>query len=504
MAKKSILSQAYTAIKSVISGSKGTLSAYVVNSPPEYGQPYITSSDVSGLISPERMREIIKRTPTAGACLNAILDFSSSVDLLVRNVDAAIPANKRKAKIVEDYLKYPNDADTTRHFLGKIIWDLVILGFAAVEIEPNASGYPAKLHVLDGARFKVDYDEHGNILGYDMLDIHGTPIRGDDGVHAWTPDQIIYFRRDPTTDSLYPLSRILQLFSCAVIEDMMLAFIGGKFTESNIPYGIYDMGDISDTELKVAISNWNDQATSNHKIILTGSRGQSAWTQFGYALKDLEATQLLEVVQGRIMALLGVTKNEFGDSQDVNKGNGYNLSYTFKRRAIEPILNEITESLTCHFVHKRLNFKDLELYYEEIDSRDALLEGQIDDIYLKSGVYSPNYIANRKGLPSVPGGDDRLLIIGTNAIPLDLVRPFAQAQLAVILAEIEALKIGSSPGMITPPATRGPQPPGKTTVPDGVGSSGTRISYPRTQEPQQARGPVQAGRNAGMRKESIA
>jgi hypothetical protein len=103
MAKKSLLSQAYTAIRNVISGggSKGTLSSYIVGVPPEYGQPYITSADVSGLISPERMREIIKRTPTAGACINAILDFSTSVDLLIRNVDAAIPANKRKAKILE-------------------------------------------------------------------------------------------------------------------------------------------------------------------------------------------------------------------------------------------------------------------------------------------------------------------------------------------------------------------------------------------------------------------
>jgi Phage portal protein len=336
-----------------------------------------------------------------------------------------------------------------------------------------------------------------------MLDIHGMPIRGTDNVHAWLPDQIIYFRRDPTTDSLYPLSRILQLFSCAVIEDMMLSFIGGKFTESNVPYGIYDMGDISDTELKVAVSNWNDQATSNHKIILTGSRGQSTWTQFGYALKELEATNLLQVVQGRIMALLGVTKNEFGDSQDVNKGNGYNLSYTFKRRAIEPLLNEVTETLTRHFVHKLLGFTDLEIYYEEIDSRDALLEGQIDDIYLKSGVYSPNYIANRKGLPSVPGGDDRLLLIGTNAIPLDLVRPFALAQLEAIQAEVTALKMGQQQAKIEPPALKGPQPAGRSTVPDGVGSSGTHISYPKASAPQQARGPVQANRYAGIRKESI-
>ncbi len=495
----SLLKKAFRSLSTTIKkASRGSITDFVLNASPEYGQPLVVSADSSGLISPERMREIVRKTPTVAACINAILDYTSNIDILVRNSDPSKPADETRAQIVEDLLRSPNDLDTGRHFLGKLIFDLAVLGWAGVEMEENRFGRPAKLHVVDGARLKVDYDEHGDVLGYDMLDIRGVPIRGLDGVHAWQSDELIYFRRDAVSNSVYPLKRLEQLFSCAVIEDMMLAFIGGKFTESNVPYGVYDLGEVSETELKTAVDYWNDQATSNHRIIMTGSRGGSTFTQFGYALKDLEATQLLADVRQKIMAILGVTLNELGDSADVNKGNGYNLSYTFKRRAIEPLLNEIVQSLTARLVKKRLGFHDIDLYFEEIDSRDELLQAQIDDLNWKMGVFTPNHIRNRKGLPSQPGGDDATIVVGTTVMPLDLIRKFAQAQLDAIEAEVEAMKMNTQQAAITPPPVRGPQPPGGASYPDGVGSSRVRISYPKVQSsPQQARGPVQANRNAG-------
>lgn len=490
----SLISKAFDYL--VSKASRGTLSNYVINSPPQYGQPMIVPGDASGLITPERMREIVRKTPTVAACLNAILDYTTNVPLLVRNVNPALPVSDYEAETVYDLLRRPNNVDSSRHWMTKLVTDLVVLGYAATEIEPNPYGFPANLYTLDGARLKIDFDEHGDVLGYNMLDIHGMPITAADGTHAWKPEQVVYFRRDAVSNSVYPNSRLIQLFSCAIIEDMMMAFIGGKFTESNIPYGIYDLGDISEQELRQAIASWNDQASSNHKILLTGSRGKSTWTEFGYALKDLEATKLLAEVRMKIMGILGVTMNELGESQDVNKSNGYNLSFTFKRRAIEPILTEITSGLTRWLIHDALGFKDIELYFDEIDSRDDLLQSQIDELNIKNGIVSINHVRNRRGLPSADGGDELYMVIGTNAVPVSLLKRFAEAQLAAIEAEIAVLQSGGVPGSVSPPALRGPQPPGKHNTPDGVGTSGFRINYPR---PQQARGPTQMNRNAGLR-----
>lgn len=478
-------------------GSKGTLSSFVLGMPPQYGQlPPQRTLDPSGLlITPERMREIVLKTPTAAACLNSILDYAVNVPVKIRNVDPSRPADPDRVEFLRQFLAKPNSVDSWLHYLSKTIRDLFTLGMSGTEIEWSTSHRPHAIHALDTARLRIDFDEHGNVLGFDMLDARGIPINQGDGVHAWLPEDVILFRRDPTSDSVYSLSRVQQLFVLGIIESLMLDFIGRRFTDSNIPYGIYDLGDISEIELQRAIEMWNDQSSNPHQIMVTGSKSGGKWTPFAYHLKDLAAHEILADVQSKIMGITGVTMNELGQSQDVNKSNGYNLSFTFKKRALEPILNEICNSLTVHLLWSAFGFTDLELYYQEIDSRDELLQAQIDEIYLRNAILSPNQIRNRRGDPSIDGGDEVYLQTGSNWIPLRLISRFAEAQLAGVEAMVAATDDGT--GQIKPPIIRPPQLPERFTTPGGSGSSTPKFEYPRTAP----RGTVHQLRQIGMRTE---
>lgn len=450
--------------------ARGTVSGFTLGVSPLWGQPYpeVVAQDATGLISRQRMREIVMRTPTAAACMNAILDFTGGVEIDVRNVDASKPVPKQQSNKVKRLLQRPNPDQTKRQFLLTLIRDLVTFGYAAVEIVK--SGDKVALWVMDSARIRIDFTEHGLIRGYDMLDAHGMPIinrpkgrsayefpvgqymgatsipsvpsytessvdanaaPGTD-LHGWEPDEVILFALNPISESVYPSSRIVQLFTSAVLEDLMMQFIADRFTDSNIPYGVFDLGDVTEQELKLAIDNWNAQGKLGNRILMTGSKGSgSKWTPFGYHLKDLEAVQLLKELRMKIMGILGVTMQELGESQDVNKSNGYNLSFTFKKRAIEPLLDEITQTLTKRLLWDVLGFEDLELYYEEIDSRDDFLMSQIDTNYQKLGVLTQNQIRNRRGDVSVPGGDDSMVFTGNAWIPTDMLREMAKQLLAV-------------------------------------------------------------------------
>ena len=458
-----LVNKAVRAIRgnAVSKASRGTMSGYTIGVSPMWGQPFpsASSGDAQGLITPERMREIVMKTATAGASMNAVLDYAGGVKLNIRNRDASKPVPKWQIKTITNIMTKPNPMQTSRQFRLSLMKDIFTFGFGAIEIEPDEDGNPANLWVLDAARLRIDFDEHGTVRGYDMLDAHGIPIvRGQasrqdiyslpsgvgigssapvrmqgsssvDNQHAWAPEEVIFFSLNPISNSVYPYSRITQLFTVAVIEDLMMYFISTRFTDSNVPFGIMDLGDVNEMELRTAISNWNAQAKDQHRILLTGSKGGSKWIPFGYHLKDLEATGLLAEVRGKIMAILGVTMNELGESQDVNKSNGYNLSFTFKKRAIEPMLNEITETLSRRLAWDSYGFSDLEFYYDEIDSRDELLQAQIDDVYLKSGVVSFNQIRNRRGDISVPGGDDLMVFTGSSWVPIDMLRQMAQSML---------------------------------------------------------------------------
>jgi phage portal protein BeeE len=491
-----LVQKAIALVQRVAKASRGSLSSYVLNAPHQYGQPLPQMADAQALITPQRMREVVMKTPTCGAAINAILDFSTGVKLGVRNVDPTQRVVPLQAKRVKKLLRNPNPQDSERQFKYKLLRDMATLGYAAIEIERNPAGGVANLWPLDAAKVAVDYDEHGTVLGYDMLDAHGFPIAGADKTHAWLPENVIWLQRSPQSNSLYPSSQISQLFTAAVLEDYMLFFISGRFNDSNVPYGVYDLGDVSTQELNKAVENWNNQVNAQHRVMLTGSKSGGKWTPFGYHLKDLEAPSLLSLVRSSIMGVLGVTENELGQSENVNKSSGFSLSYTFKRRAIEPLLYELCETLTTRLLWENLGLEDVELYYEEIDSRDELLQAQIDDLYHKMGVWSTNFIRNQKGQPNTAGGDEPALFTGSAWLPVSMVKDMAKAQLKAIQDIDKQMESGGGPpGSVTPPALANPKLDNDVT--NEAATKEPKIKLPKPQP----RGPVQAAQSAGSRKD---
>lgn len=512
--------------------ARGTVSGFVLGVSPLWGQPYPeqASNDVSAYISRQRMREIVLRTPTASASVNAILDFSGGVKVGVRNIDPSKPTPKIQAGIVNRLLNHPNSNQTKRQFLQMLMRDMATFGYGAIELVPTGNPTkPVDMWVMDSARLKIDFDEHGFTRGYDMLDARGVPIirpgltqaditsgasvnydfpqgttmgytgqvsylgqynhpaTATRGLHGWEPDEVMFFSQNPITESVYPHSRIVQLFSAAVLEDLMMQFISERFTDSNIPFGVMDLGDLSEMELRTAIDNWNTQGQHGSRIVLTGSRGSGTkFIPFGYHLKDLEATQLLGEIRMKIMGVLGVTMQELGESQDVNKANGYNLSFTFKKRAVEPMLDEITETLTKRLLWDTLGYHDLELYYDEIDSRDDLLQAQIDTAYMKLAILSPNEIRNRKGLVSVPGGEDKLLYTGNSWMPIDLARQFAE-EIIKIEAQTTAVGVTGPEGTRVRENVANPSQPKSAVVTHSNASSGKTPPHAQGKPSQMAR-----------------
>lgn len=506
----------------VVKASKNTLSAYIPNAPHEYGQPLPTQGDAFDLISPERLRELVLKTPTASACINTIIDFSAQVELDVKNIDDTKKAPQSEAAIVRQYLRRPNQRQTGLRFFHSLMRDLMTFGYAGVEVERNRSGGVANLYVIDNQRIRVDYEENGTIIGYNILNAAGQPERGSDGVHTWLPDEVIWFVRDEQSDRMVGVSRIKMLYALGVIESLILNFIGNRFTEGNIPYGMLDLGELSNDELKFAIDTWNEQIQKNgeHRIVFSNSRGGAKWFPFAYGLKELEAKELLERIRAMIMGILGVTMNELGESQDINKSNGYNLSFVFKKRAIEPLLSEVCATLTEFLVHDRLGYNDIEVFYHEIDSRDDLLVAQIVDTLLKTGTISINQVRNMRGDPNTPGGDEPAVFTGRDWLPVSMINQFAQAQLQslhLVNAQIIQQLMTPQPtgdsadgAKISPPRILPTTLPGMPQTPGTLGNPGARIEFPETKNntlsgsnPQKSRGPVQANRNAGNRKEDV-
>jgi hypothetical protein len=144
---------------------------------------------------------------------------------------------------------------------------------------------------------------------------------------------------------------------------------------------------------------------------------------------------------------------------------------------------------------------------------------------MKAGVLSLNQIRNRRGDPSAPGGDECWVFTGSAWIPSDLVRPFAEVQLAAMEAEVgmlfmqmQQLSMGTpgdpESGVPPTPGVEMPQlrfmgPMEKYTTPGGAGSSSFKFKAPKPKLPtaqnsggghsQTPRGPKKVLQQHGMR-----
>ncbi len=497
--------------------SRGAIGDYLLGQDPRYGQPRLSRGDMQSggtYITNSRMREIALKSDTVAAIVNAIVDYVTSVPLRAVPIDHSQEPPKNKTARIMRQLRKPNPQTNGQEFLRALVRDIAVLGYGAVEVVHGPGGL--ELWNLDATKLSIDFDEHGTILGYDQLNAEGVPIRGEDGMHAWEPEDVILFRHDAVTWSVYPMSRVEQLYTAAIVESLMLNFVGQKYVDSNIPFGVFDLGDLTDQELQDAIDRWDTQADSPHRLVLTGSKGGAKFISFHDDLQRLEAPALLTEVRTRIMSVFGATTNELAFVMREGSGSD-NLSYTFKKRCVEPFLATITAALSTRLIAEVLGFADLELVHEEIDSKDEQTEAQISEILLKMGVMTINELRSTKQLPKVDGGDSPYLYTPTGAIPVSLLEDMAKAQLQAVQAaarqavasakSTELANKGAQAGMnpdgtpkqhpdVLAPSPRAARPPDQTGSPDASRGGGTSVRLPH---PDQSIKPAKPGGVTGVK-----
>lgn len=407
----------------------------------------------------ERMLKIALSSDTVAAIVNSVVDFGSIVPLRTIAKDITKTPKSLHVSRVQDILANPNPRMTGLELKKVTLRDLATFGYAAWEIvrTNNLEFYP-----IDITRMTIDYDSHGTLLGFNQFDEYNVVIVGKDGIHTWMPDEVVLFSHDPVSYSGYSLGRISQLYSAAVIESLMLAYIGGKFIDSNIPYGVLSLGDLSKPELENAIEEWNMQASSPHRLLLTGSKGPLNYIPFNDGLDRLQAKSILADVRSRIMSVYGATPNEIAVIADSENGTFVNLSLPFKKRCVEAYLSTFCSTVSKRVVTEVLGYSELVEGYEPIDSKDAETEIDMWISLMKVGVLAPNEVRAKLQLPPIKGGDTQYLYTPTGAIPVSLFAQLAQAQLDSINSSAQdsnnQLEPGTSNNPITTPAPKAPKP----------------------------------------------
>lgn len=263
-----------------------------------------------------------------------------------------------------------------------------------------------EVDVIDGATIRPLLDMRGRVAkpplpGY-IQQIYGMPM-------SWyTSDRLLYKPMNASVASPYgtsPIEYILLAVNLGLRRD---TYHVGFYTEGNVPEALVGApSSWKQSDIESWQSYWDAMVAGNmkrlrrmHWVPLEGSRGSVPVYEFRKDNTDSVAldTWLMQVA----CWAFGNSPSEFGLTPGQGLG-GAGFSDSMENVQYRSMLGPITqflERLFNHLLQQVLGKRHLKFIWVGMDPQeDKLVQAQVDEIYLRTGVYDLGYVQNREGIP---------------------------------------------------------------------------------------------------------
>jgi hypothetical protein len=329
----------------------------------------------------------------------------------------------------------------------EVLNDILTIDAGVLELVPGDGGYLAEIYPRDGATFTKNPDEHGilpdpgsDVPAYYQVGAQASIAQDAFGsglprmttisqmdtplYRAITPipfsrDQIVWIEENPSTDRQYGWSRVQMAHR--LIEILLNQDISNLkyFPQNEVPEGILNLPGLSNDNLTRFREYWKDEIVGKpHKLALMNSTG-ATWIPFRASPKELEFLASQEWYNNLVWMCFGVSANEVGYVQDVNRSTAQEQAEAVWRRTTVPLLELLAGAIN------RSILPFLEAYWDvdgeiafQWDPHNPIIERQKrleQESDLRLGLSTPNRILVERGEEPVPWGDMPLALVDSLA-----------------------------------------------------------------------------------------
>lgn len=303
----------------------------------------------------------------------------------------------------------------------KIAEDILVLDAGCIEKVRNVGGEIIALWPVDGATITVDgrWELTANPNSPRYRQYEDFRLQA-----SLRNDQLIYMQHNPRTNTPIGWSPVETLVK--TIESLLYADdYDDDYLKQNMPQGILDLGPGTSAQALEAFREYYErEIAGTRSLAITGSPDPSVnatvkfnpFTRTDTIENRLEYKKWLATL---IATVFEIDLTAVGIVESVNRANGktgqeqsdtglVGLASTIARYYTRELVWEIDPDGTHGFV------------FDGLVPRDELTQAKIDQVYSGIGVYVPNDIRTREGLPRVEWGDEPYNAQGTaTPDPLD-------------------------------------------------------------------------------------
>lgn len=386
-----------------------------------------------GQISFEVLRRAVNAVPVARICVDTLKEKITKTKWIIKTIDPMAKTDEEKVKEITDLLKNPNEEDSMRSFLDKILEDLLVLDAVAIEKTRFPDGKLARLYQVDATTIRPVYDEYGNrdievplpngetppvsFLQIFNNSMYGGPESGEI-VAAWAKKDFIYFHMHPQGSinnfgyGLSPIEGVLSVVSNLLNSDN---FNGNYFDEGAFPPIILQLTQSLETRQLEAYREYlyNQIEGNFHKpAIMAGGGELKVHNLKDLTNRDMQFMEYTLWLSKLLCAAYGLSPEDIGLTdttgsksvsevqKDLSEGKGYGS-----------VLNLLKEIINQHIIYKDFGYTELEFDWVALDSEDAKTTADIQDLRLKNGTMTLNEVREQNGeLPYEDWADQPMVL----------------------------------------------------------------------------------------------
>lgn len=326
-------------------------------------------------------------------------------------------------EVVQALLELPDGLHDFDTWLNALLEEMLVTDALTLWLDMTVGGQVNAIELIDGTTIRPLLDDRGRIPSLHtpayIQVLHGSPRS------YYTRDRLIYRPFNASVSSPYgtsPIEFISLVVNLALRRDV---FHVGYFTEGNVPEALVGApAEWTQEQVNTWQEYWDALVQGNieaqrkmHWVPVSGTSGQIPVYEF--TKDNINQVTVDEWLMRVACWAFGNSPAEFGITPGQGLGgSGFvqgmeNVQY----RSILGPITQFVENLLTYLIQRRMGKPHLRFGLIGLDpSEDRLQQARVDEVYIRNGVYTVQYVQDRDNIPvEVRGG-------GPQASPPDWLR----------------------------------------------------------------------------------
>jgi len=356
-----------------------------------------------------QLREAARYDAIIRICVNVIKKSVSQAEWAIIPKQERKEVNKAQVDQATNLFETINNrGENLRQVLDMVLEDLLVLDAGVIEKVYNAKGEIVELNAVDGATIRPKMDKYGDL---DPTSAY-VQVIGDKVVAEFALNELIYMVQSPQSDirlygyGMSPIESILLQVQAALNADLYNAEM---FSKDNIPPGMLDLGDMSQSEAQQFISVWDATVVgSTQKLKFLwggGEKNNKKYIPFNQNNKDMQFVEYTDWLSRIKLATYGLTGMDANITQDVNRATAGVQESVTSSRGVGSIFKLVEEYINRE-IFMPMGWDDIQFKFQKaLNISEKKQQAEIDKIYVEAGILDPAEVAIREGF-EIPEQDE--------------------------------------------------------------------------------------------------